>query len=192
MGKSRKRSVVTAAIVTVSDSCVCGKRSDESGPALELLLKKNGFDPLAITVVPDDKFRIARRVKELVDKEEAGLVLLTGGTGFGPRDVTPEAVRSVIDKEATGLAELMRWEGLKKTRRAALSRSVAGFRGRSLIIALPGSPKGAIESLEAIIDLVPHALSMARGEGHGSNASCLCPPQDRSARPGVARLRSRF
>lgn len=157
--------------MTVSDSCARKMRQDESGPALGGLLEKNGFGSPEIIVIPDDKLRIARRVKELIDKKKFELVLLSGGTGFGPRDVTPEAVQSVMDKEAPGLAELMRWEGLKKTRRAALSRSVAGFRGASLIIALPGSPKGATESLEAIIDLIPHALAMARGEGHPALSS---------------------
>lgn len=154
-----------AAVLTVSDSCARGSGYDQSGPALCRLLRKSGFELAAAAVVPDDKNRINRVIKGFL-RRGVCLVVLTGGTGFGPRDVTPEAVKSLIDKEALGLAELMRAEGLKKTRRAALSRSVAGFCGRSLILALPGSPKGAVESLEAIVDLIPHALAMARGEKH--------------------------
>ncbi|MFA5038577.1 MAG: MogA/MoaB family molybdenum cofactor biosynthesis protein [Candidatus Omnitrophota bacterium] len=156
---------VIAGIVTVSDSCAQGKRRDESGPVLETLLVRVGASLIDRQIVSDDEAAIARAVKRQI-RLKADVVLTTGGTGLGPRDVTPEATRLVLQKEIPGLSEAMRSAGSQKTRRAFLSRGVCGVRGKSLIINLPGSPKGAAESWEAIVDLIPHALAMIRGEGH--------------------------
>ena len=152
------------AVLTVSDACAGRRRRDESGPALCRLAVRAGACCGRPVVVPDDKKAIARRLRALALR--ADVVLSTGGTGVGPRDVTPEATRTVVDKEIPGLAEVMRFEGMAKTRFACLSRGVCGMRGRTLIVNLPGSPRGAAESFAAIADLIPHVLAMARGEGH--------------------------
>jgi molybdenum cofactor synthesis domain-containing protein len=152
--------------MTVSDSCAAGTRQDESGPVVQGVLKSFGADVIACEIVADDVSKIAGLLKKYADTEKADVVLTTGGTGLGPRDVTPEATRSVLDKEAPGLSEWIRVKGAAKTPRAVLSRGVSGVRGRTLIINLPGSPRGAAESLEAVAGLLPHALAMARGEGH--------------------------
>ncbi len=151
-----------AAVVTVSDSSSRGEREDLSGPAVAALLRQSGFEIVAQEIVPDDKARVEDLLKALCERAE--LIVTTGGTGLGPRDVTPEATRAVCDRMVEGLAELMRAEGLKFTRFAALSRSVCGARGSSLILNLPGSPKGAVESLRSVIDLLPHALQLLRGD----------------------------
>jgi molybdopterin adenylyltransferase len=155
-----------AVVLTISDSASRGSRKDESGAVLVAKLKRLGAAVLKKEIVADDLGLIKERFKDYCDRLCADLVLSTGGTGFGPRDVTPEATHAVIAKEAPGLAELMRLESLKKTKRAALSRAVAGVRGRTLIVNLPGSPKAASESFQAIVELIPHALAMIRGEGH--------------------------
>ncbi|MDD2866183.1 MAG: MogA/MoaB family molybdenum cofactor biosynthesis protein [Candidatus Omnitrophica bacterium] len=154
------------AVVTVSDSCASGSKQDKSGPVLKGLLEALGADIVSCEIVADDSSKIAGLLKGYADASKADVVFTAGGTGLGPRDVTPEATRSVLDKEAPGLAEWIRAKGAAKTARAVLSRGVCGLRGRTLIINLPGSPKGAAESFEAVADLVPHALAMARGEGH--------------------------
>ncbi|MBI4893581.1 MAG: MogA/MoaB family molybdenum cofactor biosynthesis protein [Acidobacteria bacterium] len=150
-------------VLTISDGAAAGARQDLSGPAVERLCLDQGWSVLAIEVLPDEQADIARRLAELADDAVAELVVTTGGTGVAARDVTPEATRSVIEKELPGLAELMRAEGLKKTRRAALSRGLAGVRGRTLVVNVPGSPKGAVESLNAILDLVPHVVDLLQG-----------------------------
>ncbi|MDD5019418.1 MAG: MogA/MoaB family molybdenum cofactor biosynthesis protein [Candidatus Omnitrophica bacterium] len=155
------------AVLTVSDSCARGLKKDESGRVLRVLLEQRGADVVAADIVADDKRGITGFLKRYAGKNRVDLVLTTGGTGLGPRDVTPEATRSVLDKEAPGLSEWIRWSGAAKTRRAVLSRGVCGLKRRTLIINLPGSPKGAAESFEAVADIIPHALAMARGEGHG-------------------------
>jgi molybdopterin adenylyltransferase len=157
---------IRSAVLTVSDSCFSGCRRDESGPALRRMLEAAGAIVFAQDIVSDEKAAISRKLISYAKKFKASLVLSTGGTGVGPRDVTPEATRQVIKMEVLGLAELMRSGGLKKTRRAALSRGVVGVIGQSLVVNLPGNPKAAVESFEAIADLVPHALAMIRGEGH--------------------------
>ncbi len=152
---------LTSAVVTVSDSCARGDRTDLSGPAVGDLLRKKNFAVIGTEVVPDEQSEIQKAIAYWV--QEARLVVTTGGTGVAERDVTPEATRAVCERLLEGVAERMRFEGAKKTPLAALSRGVCGVRGKSLILNLPGSPTGAVESLEAVIDLLPHALQVLSG-----------------------------
>ena len=154
---------LVAAVVTVSDGVTHGTRADESGDLAESMLREAGFEIVRRAVVPDERPRIEGLLRELADGGSVPLIVTTGGTGFGPRDVTPEATRAVIDREAPGLAELMRREGLAKTPLAALSRAVVGSRGSTLIVNLPGSPRGVRESLEAALTVVPHAVELLAG-----------------------------
>jgi molybdopterin adenylyltransferase len=158
--------MITVGILTVSDSCAQGRRQDASGPAIREILLAAGYVIGDERVVPDDRDTIAGELTRFSEEGGHDLVFTTGGTGLGPRDVTPEATESVCDRLVPGLGELMRAQGLKKTRNAVLSRGGAGIRGRTLIINLPGSPKAVRESLEAILDVLPHALEMMRGGGH--------------------------
>lgn len=157
-------------ILTVSDKGFRGEREDTTHLAIREALHGGPFEVVAYEIVPDEPPMIKKVLRLWVDREGLDLILTNGGTGLAPRDKTPEATRELLDKEVPGLSELMRLVGLKKTPMAALSRGVAGVRGKSLILNLPGSPKGAKESLEAVLSVLPHALSLVTGkawrEGH--------------------------
>jgi molybdopterin adenylyltransferase len=154
--------VFTAAVLTVSDSASRGEREDLSGPAVAEVLSRNNFQLVARETVADERTAIAAVIVKLAS--QARLVVTTGGTGIAKRDVTPEATRAVCDRLLEGVAERMRLEGLKKTPFAALSRGVCGVKGESIILNVPGSPKGAVESLEAVVELLPHALQLLGGK----------------------------
>ncbi|HEY0758865.1 MAG TPA: MogA/MoaB family molybdenum cofactor biosynthesis protein [Acidisarcina sp.] len=160
-----------AALITVSDSSFAGERVDLSGPAVAKLLIAEGFLLVEQSLVPDEQEAISRAL--LRSAEGARLVVTTGGTGLAPRDVTPEATRQVCDRVLHGLAELMRAEGRRETPFAALGRGVCGSRGATLIVNLPGSPRGAVSSLKTLLPLIPHALALLAGEpvthSHGAD-----------------------
>jgi molybdenum cofactor synthesis domain-containing protein len=155
--------MIQAAVLTISDSVTSGTRTDRSGPAVRERLEQLGWKVSVTQTVPDETPEIAARLAALADSGEVSAIFTTGGTGVAARDVTPEATRSTIDREIPGLAELMRARGRESTPLAVLSRGVAGTRGQVLIVNLPGSPKGALESLNAIVEVVPHVLELLRG-----------------------------
>ena len=156
--------VLRAAIVTASDSVAQGTREDLSGPAVVRLLEGAGWTVLSAEVVPDEFSLLRERLEALTSSTDIDVVFTTGGTGVGPRDRTPEATTAVMERSVPGLAEVMRREGLKKTPRAALSRAVVGVKGKTLMINLPGGPDGAEDSLKAILEILPHAVEVVRGE----------------------------
>jgi len=150
-------------VITVSDGVAAGTRDDESGRALVRMLKDAGFEVMEPVVVPDDQQRIADAIIAAAE-HGADVVVTTGGTGLGPRDVTPQATSAVIDFEVPGIGETMRRAGASSTPMAALSRSMAGVRGQTLIINVPGSPRGATESIEAVMPSLPHAIRLLHGD----------------------------
>ena len=153
-------------VITISDSVARGERQDASGPALVARCQELGWDVAATHLVADDPVRIQALLGNLADQNEADAILTTGGTGLGPRDCTPEATQAVADKLVPGFAEEMRRNGLLHTPRAILSRGIAAIRGTTLILNLPGSPKGAVQSLDAVAGLLPHSIQIIRGARH--------------------------
>ena len=160
-----RNKMYTAAVITVSDKGWRGERVDTSGPNLCEILKNEGYDVVYTSIVPDDMEMIRAELLKCADEKQIALVLTTGGTGFSPRDITPEATMSVVERPTPGIPEAMRAASMLITPKACLSRSAAGIRGRTLIINLPGSKKAAEENILAVIDPVRHGLEMLLGEG---------------------------
>lgn len=149
-------------ILTLSDRSSRGERADASGPALMAAIQGEGWSVVKQEVLPDEESAIREILASWANSRDVDVILTTGGTGFSPRDVTPEATRAVIEREAPGLAEAMRAASRKVTPHAMLSRIVTGIRGKTLIINLPGSPKGAVENLQVILPVIPHAVQLLR------------------------------
>ncbi len=159
---------IQIAILTLSDRAAAGEYADRSGPALRLLVEQElKAEVVAYHLLPDDRTLIAEQLRTWADEGRVDIILTTGGTGFAPRDVTPEATRDVIEREAPGLAEAMRAASLRITPHAMLSRAISGIRGATLIINLPGSLKGATENLRALLPALPHAVELLRGKPQG-------------------------
>jgi molybdopterin adenylyltransferase len=158
--------MISAVVITVSDRCARGEQRDESGALLVELLKEMGAGILATEILPDDLEPLSERLRAHADRADVNLIITTGGTGFSPRDNTPEATRAVIQKEAPGLSEAMRMETSKQTPLAIVSRGVCGIRSGALIINLPGSPKGVRESFNVIKNVLPHAVAQLAGKPH--------------------------
>lgn len=156
--------MIKVGIITVSDKGSRGERVDTSGPLIEEMLKEIDFKVTKYVIVPDEKQLISEAIIEMIDNDKIDLVLTTGGTGFSPRDVTPEATMKVIDRYVPGISEVVRMKGLEKTPKAMLSRAVSGIRKQSLIINLPGSPKGVRESLEVIMPVLKHGIEILQGK----------------------------
>jgi molybdopterin adenylyltransferase len=163
--------MIRVAILTISDSAVAGTRGDLSGPALATKVQALGWSIVARQVHRDDQQEIAAAMIQLIDQGQIDVVLTTGGTGLGPRDVTPEATQAAADRDIPGFGELMRAEGRKTARFASLSRGGAAARGSVLIVNFPGSPKGAVDSLVAVADLIPHAVDLLHGRTEHKSAT---------------------
>jgi molybdopterin adenylyltransferase len=155
---------IVAAVITVSDKGYAGEREDVSGPVLAEALEAMGAEVAHQLIVPDESERISQALCRLADVCGVDLIITTGGTGATPRDLTPEATLAVIERQMPGLAELLRFEGYKKTPLAVLSRGVAGLRGKCLIVNLPGSPRAVREGMEVLAPILPHAIQMAQGQ----------------------------
>lgn len=156
--------VIRVAVLTVSDRSASGDRPDESGPALVEMIRATGWQVVRTHILPDDLMVLRETLAEWADQEAADVILTTGGTGFAPRDVTPEATLAVIDKEAPGLAEAMRAASAAESPHAMLSRAVAGIRRHALIINLPGSPQAALQNLQTVLPALEHAVQLLRDE----------------------------
>jgi molybdopterin adenylyltransferase len=163
--------MIRAAVLTISDSATAGTRADVSGPAVRERLEQLGWGVSVMETIPDEADQIGARLATLADGGQVSAIFTTGGTGVAPRDVTPEATRTVLDREIPGFGELMRIRGREFTPLSMLSRAVAGTRGKVLIVNLPGSPKGAVQSLNAIVELVPHVLELLKGRTEHASAS---------------------
>jgi len=163
-----------AAVITISDKGACGEREDASGPLLTQLVTEMGAQVITTRIVPDEPEQIAAVLAKLADHGEVDLILTTGGTGPSPSDQTPEATRRVIEREMPGLAELLRWDGYRRTPFAVLSRGVAGIHGRTLIVNLPGSPRAVREGMEVLAPLLPAAIALIKDE---TPVDGLCAPQ---------------
>lgn len=162
----------TAAVITISDKGYRGEREDTSGPNLVEILKAHGYEVAYTAIVPDDAGMIQAELCKCADELGIALVLTTGGTGFSPRDITPEATLAVVERPTPGIPEAMRAESMRITPRGCLSRSAAGIRKRTLIVNLPGSKKASQENILAVIDPIEHGLQMLQGEG---SADCAAP-----------------
>lgn len=160
-----------AAVITLSDRCAAGEREDKSGPAIVERLQQNGYEIIETLLLPDDRPALEKELRRLCDQRQPDLILTTGGTGFSPRDITPEATLAVAQRQAPGIAEAIRAASLRITPRAMLGRGVSVIRGKTLIINLPGSPKACHESMDVFLDQMPHALTLLRG------ATMDCAPQ---------------
>ncbi len=158
-----KQEMITFTVITISDSASNGERIDLSGPALVNEILQNKWNVGYQKIIPDDLEIIQKLLRSICQKESADIIITTGGTGFSKRDVTPEATRKVIEKETPGIVELIRSESYKTNPHAMLSRSIAGICKNTLIINLPGSPKGAVESFRIILPLLPHAINLIKG-----------------------------
>lgn len=154
----------TAAVITVSDRGYRGETEDTSGPALVTLLRERGYEVVFTTIVPDEEKPIRDALTDCADEKRIDLIITCGGTGFSQRDVTPEATKAVIKREAPGIPEYMRAQSMALTNRACLSRATAGIRGRSLIVNLPGSLKAATENIMAVIDPIAHGLDVLHAD----------------------------
>jgi molybdopterin adenylyltransferase len=154
------------AVITISDSVARGEREDKSGPAVVARCRDLGYEVASQHTIPDDSARIQELLRDLADGGKHDLILTTGGTGLGPRDVTPEATQAIANKMIPGFAEEMRRKGMEHTSKAILSRGAAAVRGMTIILNLPGSPKGAVESLDAVASLLQHAVEIVHGARH--------------------------